>query len=468
MYDFGLLNPVWAGTRAAELTSDTAFAQAMLDVEVAWCSAQVKFGTAPESITAAVNAAANIADYDLASIAAKTPDGANALIPLLSAIRDKVSETDPDAAPYVHRGATSQDIIDTALMLMAARAGQHALKQLKTAVQQLTQLAEDHAETVMIGRSLDQHAQPISFGYRVSQWIEALGSAGTHFETALNQLPVQWGGAVGTSTWWVDYFRAEQPENDPMTLVNGQRELLAKELGLVSASVWHANRIPVTTLGQAAFQIAAAAAKLANDVLAAVQAEHAELAEPTAPGRGGSSAMPHKNNPVLSIRLKNAAQVAAGDLNTLHIGVIANTAERADGGWHTEWAALRDLLRTTGAVTEILAELTGGLEVNPHAMRRNLEIHGDHLMVGRISQWLGPIVEVHETINPGSGKQLVQQTCERALADGADIADTLVAELPEGLVGVDAINNMLEPSHYMGGAATIVAEVNARYRKWSK
>src|SRR5699024_8649869 len=119
-------------------------------------------------------------------------------------------------------------------------------------------------------------------------------------ETVLGNLPVQWGGAVGTSTWWVDYFRAEQPENDPMSLVNRQREVLAEELGLVSASVWHANRIPVITVAQAAFQVVAAAAKLANDVLTAVQAEHAELAEPTAPGRGGSSAMPHKSNPVLS------------------------------------------------------------------------------------------------------------------------------------------------------------------------
>ncbi len=468
MYDFGLLNPVWAGTHAAELTSDIAFAQAMLDVEVAWCTAQVRFGTAPDAITAAVESAGDIDDYDLTAIAQKTPDGANALIPLLSTLREKVAEADPDAAMYVHRGATSQDIIDTALMLVTARVGQHVLEQLKTAVRHLIALADDHAQTVMIGRSLDQHAQPISFGYRVSQWIEALGSAGEHFEAALHQLPVQWGGAVGTSTWWVDYFRAEQPENEPMTLVNRQRELLAEELGLVSASVWHANRIPVTTVAQTAFQVVAAAAKLANDVLTAVQAEHAELAEPTKPGRGGSSAMPHKNNPVLSIRLKTAAQIAAGDLNIVHTGVIANTAERADGGWHTEWAALRDLLRTTGAVTEILAELTAGLEVFPEAMRRNLEIHGNYLMLGRITAWLVPLVEAHEAITPGTGKQLIQETCQQAIAEGTDLAESLTAQLPDGLVSTQAINKMLDPSGYMGGAATIVAEVNSRYRKWSK
>ncbi|GAA4113325.1 lyase family protein [Enteractinococcus coprophilus] len=467
MYDFGLLNPVWAGTRAAELTSDTAFAQAMLDVEVGWCAAQVEFGTAPESITGAVAAAADIDDYDLVAIANATPDGANALIPLLSAMRDKVAEADPDAAVYVHRGATSQDIIDTALMLLAARVGNHALQQLKTSVHQLINLAEQHATTVMIGRSLDQHAQPISFGYRVSQWVEALGSAGQHLETVLNNLPLQWGGAVGTSTWWVDYFRAEQPETDPMALVNHQRDLLAEQLGLVAASVWHANRIPVTTVAQSAFQVVAAAAKLANDVLTAVQAEQAELAEPTAPGRGGSSAMPHKNNPVLSIRLKTAAQVAAGDLNTLHTGIIANTAERADGGWHTEWAAFRDLLRTTGAVTEILAELTAGLEVFPDAMRGNLEIHGNYLMLGRITQWLGPVVEAHEDIPQGTGKQLVQETCQQAIANGDDLAETLAAKLPEGVVSVSAVNKVLDPSGYMGGAASIVAEVNSRYRKWS-
>lgn len=467
MYDYGLLNPVWAGTHAAAQTSDTAFAQAMLDVEAAWCRAQIRFGTAPAAIGNAVDAACDIANYDLTEIAAKTPDGANALIPLLAALRAKVAEHDPSAASYVHRGATSQDIIDTALMLLAVRTGQDVVTNIKTSVRQLSALAEEHASTVMIGRSLDQHAQPISFGYRVSQWIEALATAGQHFETTMATLPVQWGGAVGTSTWWVDYFKAEQPEHDPMELVNRQRAVFAEELGLVSASAWHANRIPVVTLGQTAFQIVAAAAKLANDVLTAVQAEHAELAEPTKPGRGGSSAMPHKNNPVLSIRLKNAAQEAAGQLNTLQTGAIANTAERADGGWHTEWAALRGLLRTTGAVAEILTELTAGLQVSPEAMRNNLQIHGNYLMMGRISQWLAPLVESHASVEHGTGKQLVETICLDAIAADDNLADSLVKNLPEGIVNVSAIEKMLDPSGYMGGAATIVAEVNSRYRKWS-
>lgn len=467
MYDYGLLNPVWAGTRAAELTSDTAFGQAMLDVEAAWCRAQIRFGTAPQTIADAVAATSDIADYDLTAIADQTPDGANALIPLLKALRTNIAEHDPSAAAYVHRGATSQDIIDTALMLLAARTGAHAVTNIKTAVRHLTQLATDHAQTVMIGRSLDQHAQPISFGYRVSQWVEALASAGQHFETGLGELPVQWGGAVGTSTWWVDYFQAEQPENDPMHLVNAQRDLLAEELDLVSASVWHANRVPILTLAQTAFQVVAAAAKLANDVLTAVQAEHTELAEPTKPGRGGSSAMPHKNNPVLSIRLKNAAQAASGYLTTLQTGVIANTAERADGGWHTEWAALRALLRTTGAVAEILAELTAGLQVHPEAMRRNLAIHGNYLFLGRITQWLAPIVETHPEVESGTGKQLVETIAQDAIATGEDLAEALSTKLPDGLVSAAAVKKMLDPSGYMGGAATIVAEVNSRYRKWS-
>lgn len=467
MYDYGLLNPVWAGTRAAEQTSDVAFAQAMLDVEAAWCRAQIRFGTAPESIRQAVETACDITAYDLTNMAAKTPDGANALIPLLAELRNKVAAQHPEAVSYIHRGATSQDIIDTALMLVAARAGDDIVAHLKTTVRQLSALAEEHAETVMIGRSLGQHAQPISFGYRVSQWLEAIATAGQHVETAVNGLPVQWGGAVGTSTWWVDYFKAEQPEHDPMQLVNAQRDVFAEELGLASASVWHANRMPVTRLAHTAFDVVAAAAKLANDVLTAVQAEHAELAEPTAPGRGGSSAMPHKNNPVLSIRIKNAAQEATGHLTALHTGVISNTAERADGGWHTEWAALRGLLRITGAVAEILTELTAGLQVFPHTMRRNLEIHGNYLFQGRLSQWLAPLVEAHGAAAPGDGKQLIESVCQEAIASGKDLAHTLVERLPDGIVRVEAIEKMLDPSGYMGGAATIVAEVNSRYRKWS-
>lgn len=467
MYDYGLLNPVWAGTEAAKQTSDTAFAQAMLDVEAAWARAQIRFGTAPESIGETVDTACQVSSYDLEQIAAETPDGANALIPLLSELRSKVRERFPDAVPYVHRGATSQDIIDTALMLLASRIGANIVANMKTTVSQLIDLAEEHATTVMMGRSLDQHAQPISFGYRVSQWIEALATAGQHFETIVTTLPVQWGGAVGTSTWWVDYFKAEQPEEDPMTLVNRQRDLLAEELGLVSSSVWHANRIPIARLSQAAFQVVAAAAKLSNDVLTAVQAEQAELAEPSKAGRGGSSAMPHKNNPVLSIRLKNAAQEASGYLTTLQTGVIANTAERADGGWHSEWAAVRGLLRTTGAVAEILTELTAGLQVFPDAMRNNLNIHGDYVMMGRISEWLAPLVEAKGAAAEGEGKQVVQNICQEALSEGDDLAEALVQQLPEDTVSVEAIEKMLDPSGYMGGAATIVAEVNSRYRKWS-
>lgn len=467
MYDFGLLDPVWAGTKAAELTSDTAFAQAMLDVETAWCRAQIRSGTAPQAISDAVDAASDVADYNLAQIAAKTPDGANALIPLLSQLRANVAAHDTAAADYVHRGATSQDIIDTALMLLASRMGEHTVTKVKAAVGSLINLADEHAETVMIGRSLDQHAQPITFGFRVSQWIEALGSAGEHFEETITNLPVQWGGAVGTSTWWVDYFRTTQPETDPMQPVAAQRDVLAAELGLASASVWHANRVPILEVGQTAFQITAAAGKLANDVLTAVQAEHGELGEPTKAGRGGSSAMPHKQNPVLSIRLKNAAQAAAGYLNTLHTGVIANTAERADGGWHTEWSALRALLRTTGAVAEIVAELAAGLRVYPAAMRDNLAIYGPYLFISRLSQWLAPIVEAHGGADSGQGKQLVESICTDALASGTPLAQALVSRLPDGIVKPEAIEHMLEPSGYTGGAAAIVAAVNSRYRKWS-
>ena len=115
----------------------------------------------------------------------------------------------------------------------------------------------------------------------------------------------------------------------------------------------------------------------------------------------------------------------------------------------------------------IYAELTGGLKVFPEAMRRNLDIHGNYLMLGRITQWLGPVVEAHDAVPENTGKQLVQATCQQAIADGEDLAETLAAKLPEGLVSVDAVNKVLDPSGYMGGAATIVAEVNSRYRKWS-
>ncbi len=154
-------------------------------------------------------------------------------------------------------------------------------------------------------------------------------------------------------------------------------------------------------------------------------------------------------------------------MNTLQTGVIANTAERADGGWHTEWSALRGLLRLTGAVSEILVELSDGLEVNPEAMQHNLGLHGNAVFLGRISQWLAPIIEAYGAAEPGGGKQLVESIGTTAMANDDDLAEAIVAQLPEGIVTVEAVEKMLDPSGYTGGAASIVAEVHSRYRKWS-
>src|SRR5699024_4403312 len=154
-------------------------------------------------------------------------------------------------------------------------------------------------------------------------------------------------------------------------------------------------------------------------------------------------------------------------LNTLQTGIISNTAERADGGWHTEWSALRGLLRLTGAVSEILVELTDGLEVHAKAMSHNLGMHGNAVFLGRPTPWLTPIGAAPGGAERGSGKRVGESSSTAAMGNDDALAQALVAQLPDGVVTVRAIEKILEPSGYTGGAASIVAEVHSRYRKWS-
>ena len=405
--DVGLLNPAWAGSAAAELCDDTAVLQAMLDVERAWleiCLATPLPTTVPapppptapttapttvrtasrgqdcgpdcssdhdtqSSATLAASGVWEAGAYDLGSIAARTPLGGNPLIPLLSDLRAQLAQSAPAQAQVVHLGATSQDVIDSALMLVATRVIDDLLPRLDAACDHLATLAITHRDTLCVARSLGQHALPSTFGLRAANWLEGMSAAAADLRLVRAGLPVQWAGAAGTSASLVARLHLTAADTSAAEL----RARLADRLGLVAAPGWHTTRGPVLRLASALSAVVAAAGTLATDVVTGSRNEIGELAEPVAPGRGGSSAMPHKHNPVLSVTIRSAAMSAPGLLATVATAAGQAADERPDGAWHAEWPALRELLRLTGGVAALLQELTGGLRVDVDALRRNLD-----------------------------------------------------------------------------------------------
>jgi len=352
--DAGLLSPVRAGTEAEKATGDLAWLGALLDAETALARAQAKLGIIPAPAAEAIAAAAVPDRFDLPGLAVRARAAANPVVPLVADLRRLAG----DNGRYVHHGATSQDVLDTAAMLVASRARRVVLGDLDRAAGALAGIAERHRDTPIAGRTLGRQALPTTFGAKAGGWLRGLLDARERL--AAVSLPVQLGGAAGTLAAYGG--RAF----DLMAAYAG-------ETGLALPSApWHTRRTPVADLGAALAVTAGALGKLATDVVLLAQSEVDEVAEPAAPGRGGSSAMPHKRNPAMAIMIRSAAlqvpayaQVLLAALNAAH--------ERPFGEWHAEWQPLRECLRLTGGAAELAADLAAGLEVSPERMAGNLD-----------------------------------------------------------------------------------------------
>ncbi|MEN3538126.1 3-carboxy-cis,cis-muconate cycloisomerase [Microbispora sp. ZYX-F-249] len=355
--DVGLLCPVWAGTDVAAVTDDDAWLRAMLETEVCLARAQARLGVVPERAVAAIAEAARPEGYDPADLARRARDAGNPVVPLVKDLRAAAGE----AGSWVHHGATSQDILDTASMLVAARARETILRDLDRVLAALARLAARHRDTPMAGRTLGQQAVPTTFGLKAAGWLA--GCRDARDRLAAVRLPVQLGGAAGTMAGYGDGALDLLP-------------LFAAETGLAEPVLpWHTLRTPVTDLACALAAVTGALGKLATDVILLAQSEVGEIAEPAAPGRGGSSAMAHKRNPVLATMIRSAALQAPAQAQVLLASRVAEH-ERPAGSWHAEWQPLRECLRLAGGAAGTAAELAEGLEVFPERMRHNL----DHLL----------------------------------------------------------------------------------------
>lgn len=343
--DTGLLAPGWAGSPAAASTGDTAYLQALLDTEAALTRAQAALGLVPVAAGPAVTSAAVAAAFDLPSLAARARGGGNPVIPLVA---DLTTAVGGEYGPFVHRGATSQDIMDTATMLVAARTLDLILTDLGRTQSALAAVAAAHRDTAMPGRTLTQHAVPTTFGLKAAGWRSLILDARDRLTAVRASLPVQLGGAAGTLAAFTAFrttgARATAAPAHPVD-THALVAAYARELGLRAPELpWHTLRTPIADLAGALAFAAGALGKIAVDVLTLARTEIAEVAEGSG---GGSSAMPHKANPVRSTLIVAAARRAPQLAATLY-GALPAEDERPAGAWHAEWEPLRDLLRLVG------------------------------------------------------------------------------------------------------------------------
>jgi len=452
--DYGLLSPAWAGTRAAALTSDEALLQAMLDVELEWLRVLASAGLIDAHVPDAVAPACQAARYDIADLAARAQGGGNPVIPLLADLRAIVREEAPAAVGPIHRAATSQDILDTALMLMSARALETILADAYRAQAGLAALARGHAETLSVARTLTQHSLPSTFGLKAAQWLHGIGQATAALESAAASLPLQWGGASGTMAALT--ATVEGTQASPLDLAAE----LAARLGLADpVAPWQTNRLPVTSLGTALADLLAAAGKVSNDVLLLSRPEIGEVSEPRAAGRGGSSAMPQKQNPVLSVLIRSAALSAPGYAAMLQAAAGAADDERPGGSWHVEWQALRQMLRLAGGAAAKLAELTSGLQVHTDAVAGNLSLAGPLVVSEKVMARVAPLLDAG---TPGQGKKKVQELVSRSLA-GEDFAALLRSAVPAEALSDAEIKELLDPANYVGQSSALIERIISAY-----
>lgn len=441
-----LFDAYFTAKAMGEVFSDHGRVQAMLDVESALARAQARVEVIPHSALAPITAACRAELYDFEALGLAIASAGNSAIPLVKALGKQIASTAPEAERYVHLGATSQDIMDTGLVLQLRAALGLIEADLVRLADVLAQQAQRYATTPLAGRTWLQQATPVTLGMKIASWLGAV----TRNRQRLDELKprllcLQFGGASGT-------LAALGDQAMPVA------QALANELVLnLPEQPWHTQRDRLVEFGAVLGLIAGSLGKVGRDISLLMQTEAAEVFEPSAPGKGGSSTMPHKRNPVGSAVLISAATRVPGLLSIL-FSAMPQEHERSLGLWHAEWETLPEICCVvSGALVQAL-NIAQGLEVDSERMARNLDLTHGLVLAEAVS------IVLAQRVGRETAHHLLEQCCKRAVAEQRHLRAVLGDE-PQitAQLSADELDRLLDPAHYLGQATTWVERARAEH-----
>jgi 3-carboxy-cis,cis-muconate cycloisomerase len=439
----GLTGTLFTDPELAEVISDRRWLEAMLDFEAALARAEAEVGIIPKEAAVVIASCCQAQLYDIAEIGRRTALAGNPVIPLVAMLTEKVREKDPGAAEFVHYGATSQDVIDTALGALNTAAMGVIRTRMARSCAALASIATEHRSTPAVGRTLLQQALPMTFGLKAAQWLASLLPPAHDLRHA-HYDRLQFGGAVGTLSALGDSGPAV-----------AARLCARKGHRLTLGTPWFTSRAVVQSLAADLGILASSFGKIARDIALLMQTEVAEVFEPSAPGKGGSSTLPHKRNPVHTTAIIAIATRTPG-LVAAMLAAGLQEHERGVGGWHAEWDTMRELLLLTGAAALHMQTLLEGLEVDTERMRQNLEMTNGLIMAERLTFALAP------TLGKAKAKAFMERACERAVAEKRHLRDVLRdAQEARGL----DLDTLFDPGSYLGANDVFIDRILAQHEE---
>jgi 3-carboxy-cis,cis-muconate cycloisomerase len=434
-----LLAPMLSSAAMRAICDDVACLQNMLDFEAALARAEAATGVIPASAPGPIERACKASSFDLGALAEAATRSGNLAIPLVKALTAEVAKADADAARYVHWGATSQDMIDTAAMLTLRAAIDALLSDLARAIAGFAGIARQHRHTAVVARTWLQHALPMPFGLKLAEYAAALHRARARLQRLRGDgLALQFGGAAGTLA----------ALGDKGLLV---AERLAQELKLpLPAAPWHSHRDRIAEAASVFAILAGTCGKIARDVQLMMQTDVAEAFEPAGEGRGGSSTMPHKRNPVAAAAALAAATMAPNLAATIFAAQVGDH-ERSAGPWHAEWPTLPTLLLVTSGALAAIVDIAEGLEIDAARMRVNLDATGGLIMAEAVTMALA------EKIGKSEAHHLVETASKKAVAEKKHLRDVLTGDPNVSAhLTADKLAKLFEPTAYQGVSQTLI------------
>jgi 3-carboxy-cis,cis-muconate cycloisomerase len=422
-----------------QVFSDRACIQRMLDFEAALARAEAQHGVIPEAAVTAIADCCDAAMMDMSALAQAAASAGNLAIPLVKQLTALVARSDAEAAKYVHWGATSQDVIDTGLVLQLREALDLIDADLAQLTDALASLAQQQRQTPMVGRTWLQHALPITFGLKIAGWLDAMLRHQQRLEEARPRLlALQFGGAAGTLASLGD--RGQQVA-----------AALAHDLQLASPDMpWHTQRDRMVEAATLLGMLTGSLGKMARDISLQMQTDVGEVAEPAGEGKGGSSTMPHKRNPVAAATAV-AASIMAPNLAATILAAQVGEHERSAGPWHAEWPTLPMLQLVTSGALAAIVDIAEGMEVDAARMRANLDATRGLIMAEAVTFALA------EKIGKSEAHHLVEAASKKAVASKAGLREVLGkdAKVTAHLTG-EQLTNLFEPMAYQGASQALI------------